>query len=64
MMDGYTYESIAEILCTEGYKTVQGKKWTALNVRQVLFKLRAGGGSRYALAAQRADFIPSQIRTH
>jgi hypothetical protein len=58
---GYTYEAIAEILNDENYRTLRGKPWTALNVRQVIFKLRANSASWYALSARRANFSPAAV---
>ena len=58
MEEGYTYQAVAEILNEENYKTVRGKPWTALNVRQIMFKLRSRPPSWYALSARRANFTP------
>lgn len=59
--EGYTYEAVAEILNAENYKTLRGKPWTALNIRQVMFKLRSKASSWYALSARRANFIPAAL---
>lgn len=59
--EGYTYEAIAGILNDENYKTLRGKPWTALNVRQIIFKLRSRASSWYGLSARRANFEPAAL---
>ena len=59
--DGYTYEAMAKMLSTEGYLTIQGKSWTAVNLRQLIFKLRAKSPSWYALSARGAQFTPPTL---
>lgn len=59
--EGYTYEAVAGILNEENYKTLRGKPWTALNVRQIIFKLRSRAASWYAVSARRADFNPERV---
>jgi hypothetical protein len=59
--DGYTYEAMAQLLQTEGYRTIQGKLWTAVNLRQLIFKLRADSPSWYASSARWAKFTPPTL---
>lgn len=54
----YSIRAIADILNAENYRTIRGRDWTALNVRQVLFKLRHKIATWYALSARRAGFMP------
>ena len=59
--DGYTYEAMAKVLSAEGYLTIQGKPWTAVNLRQLMFKLRAKSPSWYAVSARVARFAPTTL---
>jgi hypothetical protein len=60
--EGFTYEAIAQTLALENYKTLRGRPWTALNVRQVISRLRGKKDSWYALSAIRANFSPTHDR--
>lgn len=52
--DDMSYAEMASILNAEGYTTIKNLKWTALNLRQVVFKLRHQEPSWYGLSARRA----------
>lgn len=61
LIEGLTYQAIADTLNEEGLKTIRGKQWTNENVRQVICTLRKEKDSWYALAAQRANFKPETM---
>ena len=60
--DGYTYGAMALVLGQEGYQTIQGKPWTAVNLRQLVFRLRARASTWYAQSAQWARFVPHPLQ--
>lgn len=55
MLEGFSYQCIADILNDEGLKTIRGKDWTAVNIRQVVHALRIDRPSWYAVSATRAN---------
>lgn len=61
MIEGLTYEAIARILNDEGYKTIRGRDWTAVNIRQVVHALRIERPSWYGLSADRANLNIQQV---
>jgi len=61
LIEGLTYQAIADTLNEEGLKTIRGKAWTNENVRQVLCTLRKKKDSWYALAANRANFKVAEV---
>ena len=61
MLEGLTYELIAQTLNEEGYKTIRQKPWTAVNIRQVVHALRIERKSWYGLSASRANFDPQLL---
>lgn len=48
---------IVQTLNEENYRTLRLKTWTALNLRQVIWKLRHDLRTWYGLAARRAGLI-------
>lgn len=58
---GLSYIELAEILNSEGYRTIRQLTWNANNLRQVVFRLRNELNSWYGLAATRARFEPAPI---
>jgi hypothetical protein len=56
-----SYIELAEILNSEGYKTIRQLPWNANNLRQVVFRLRNELNSWYGLAASRARFVPEAV---
>lgn len=57
LLDGLTYQAIADVLNNEGLKTLRGMQWTAVNLRQVIHALRVERRSWYGLSARRARLI-------
>jgi hypothetical protein len=54
LSEGMLHADVVKTLNEEGYTTIRGCPWTALNLRQVLWKLRWQRASWYALSAKRA----------
>lgn len=52
-----TYKEMADKLNSEGFKTIRLAQWTALNIRQVIWKLRHQERSWYGLSAARAALV-------
>ena len=61
MLEGLTYEAIAQVLNEEGLRTLRGKEWTAVNIRQVVHALRIDRKSWYHLSADRANLNIHEI---
>lgn len=61
MLDGLTYQAIADTLNEEGLRTIRGKEWTAVNIRQVVHALRIERPSWYGLSADRANLKIQQM---
>jgi hypothetical protein len=55
LIEGLTYQAIADTLNAENLKTIRGKEWTAVNIRQVVHALRIERPSWYGLSADRAN---------
>lgn len=55
MIEGLSYQAIADILNEENLKTIRGRSWTAVNIRQVVHALRIERASWYGLSADRAN---------
>ena len=55
LLDELSYQEMSEILNSEGYKTIRGCKWTPINLRVVIFRLRHQCQSWYALSQKRAN---------
>lgn len=54
LLEGMSYLEMAATLNQEGYETIKNLPWTALNLRQVVFKLRHEERTWYGLSAKRA----------
>lgn len=54
LLEGMSYLEMAATLNQEGYETIKNLPWTALNLRQVVFKLRHEEKTWYSLSARRA----------
>lgn len=50
-----TYPEMVDKLNAEGFRTIRLLEWTALNLRQVIHRLRHKSASWYALSARRAS---------
>jgi hypothetical protein len=61
ILEGLTYQAIADTLNAEGLRTIRGKIWTAVNLRQVIHALRIERNSWYGLSANRASFKVQQV---
>ena len=61
MNEGLTYQAMADVLNEEGLRTIRGRDWTAVNIRQVIYALRIEKNSWYGLAASRARFVPESV---
>lgn len=57
IIEGLTYQAIADVLNSEGLKTLRGRLWSAVNLRQVVHALRIERRSWYGLSARRADWV-------
>lgn len=54
LLEGMSYLEMAATLNSEGYRTIKEQPWTALNLRQVTWKLRNEQKTWYGLSAARA----------
>ena len=61
LIEGLTYQAIADTLNAENLKTIRGKEWTAVNIRQVVHALRIERPSWYGLSADRANLNIQQV---
>lgn len=61
LIEGLTYQAIAEVLNAEGLRTIRGKEWTAVNLRQLVHALRIERNSWYGLSADRANLNIQQV---
>lgn len=55
------YEEMAQTLNSEGYRTLTGKPWTAINLRVVIFRLRRQLKGWYRLAQRRANLTQEAL---
>ena len=58
---GLSYVELAEILNSEGYKTIRQLPWNANNLRQVVFRLRNELNSWYHVSCRRCGFSPTPV---
>ncbi|MES2786148.1 MAG: recombinase family protein [Pseudomonadota bacterium] len=56
LTEGMLQQDIINALNSEGFKTIREKAWTAVNLRQVLWKLRWREATWYGVSARRAGF--------
>lgn len=61
LMEGMSYQEMADVLNEEGYLTIRLLPWTALNLRQVVFKLKHEASSWYGLSARRANLKINEV---
>lgn len=61
LIEGLTYQAIADVLNAEGLKTLRGKSWTAVNLRQLVHALRIERPSWYGLSATRANLKIQEV---
>lgn len=61
LLEGMSYLEIAATLNNENYTTIKNLPWTALNLRQVVFKLRHEERTWYALSARRAGLTMDAV---
>lgn len=61
LAQGISQAEIVETLNAENYLTLRLKKWTSLNLRQVIFKLRHDLRTWYGLSARRANLFISPL---
>jgi hypothetical protein len=59
--EGMSYKEMADVLNSEGYRTIRNLPWTALNLRQVCFKLRHEEPTWYGLSARRANLRINEV---
>lgn len=62
MTEDMSYQEMANTLNREGYKTIRLLPWTALNIRQVVFKIRHKESSWYGLSAKRANLVVAEVK--
>lgn len=55
LVEQISYDEMAETLNREGYRTLTGKAWTAINLRVVIFRLRHQLDGWYRLSQRRAN---------
>ena len=61
LLEGMSYLEMAATLNQEGYETIKNLPWTALNLRQVVFKLRHEERTWYGLSAKRAGLTMAAV---
>jgi hypothetical protein len=62
MTEDMSYQEMADVLNQEGYRTIRLLSWTALNIRQVVFKIRHNESSWYGLSAKRANLVVAEVK--
>lgn len=59
--EGMSQAEMCETLNREGYKTIRNLPWNALNLRQIIWKIRHQERSWYGLSAKRAGLALAAV---
>lgn len=55
LLENLTQAEMVETLNQEGYRTIRGARWTVINLRVVLFRMRHDLATWYGLSRKRAN---------